>query len=83
MQIYGDSDMLRPEHEVAFSQPLGGGLKDAGWTREYMPRNRLAILPDLTRYEAGASPRVAATALTFPHGKDAAAGAGHGPQGAR
>lgn len=81
--IYGDSDMFRPEHEVAFYQLLGGGLKDAGWAREHMSRNRLAILPDLTHYEAGASPRVAATALIFLHGKDATAGAGPGPQGAR
>ena len=49
MLIYGDSDMFRPEHEVKFYQLLGGGLKDAGWNRESMPRNRLAILPDLTR----------------------------------
>ncbi len=71
MLIYGDSDMFRPEHEVAFYQLLGGGLKDAGWAREHMSRNRLAILPDLTHYEAGASPRVAATALTFLRGKGA------------
>ena len=49
MLVYGDSDMYRPEHIVEFYQLLGGGLKDAGWQREYMSRNRLAILPDLTR----------------------------------
>jgi pimeloyl-ACP methyl ester carboxylesterase len=65
MLIYGDSDMFRPEHVMKFYQLLGGGLKDAGWGREHMAKNRLAILPDLTHYEIGASPRMAATALPF------------------
>jgi pimeloyl-ACP methyl ester carboxylesterase len=69
MLIYGDSDMFRPEHEVKFYQLLGGGLKDAGWGREHMVKNRLAILPDLTHYEIGVSPRLAATALPFLDGK--------------
>src|SRR4029079_2253934 len=47
MLVFGDADMVRPEHEIRFYQLLGGGLKDAGWNRESMPRNRLAILPDL------------------------------------
>src|SRR5687768_6555109 len=51
MLVYGDSDMFRPEHIVRFYQLLGGGLKDAGWMREHMSKNRLAILPDLTHYE--------------------------------
>jgi pimeloyl-ACP methyl ester carboxylesterase len=33
MLVYGDSDMIRPEHIVSFYQLLGGGLKDAGWMR--------------------------------------------------
>ena len=45
MLVFGDSDMYRPEHVVKFYQMLGGGLKDAGWMRETMPRNRLAIIP--------------------------------------
>jgi pimeloyl-ACP methyl ester carboxylesterase len=45
MLVYGDADMVRPEHIVQFYQLLGGGLKDAGWQREHMSRNRLAILP--------------------------------------
>ncbi len=69
MLIYGDSDMFRPEHEVKFYQLLGGGLKDAGWGREHMAKNRLAILPDLTHYEIGASPRLAAAALPFLDGE--------------
>jgi hypothetical protein len=28
--------------------PLGGGLKDAGWMRENMSKNRLAIIPNQT-----------------------------------
>lgn len=65
MLVYGDGDMLRPEHEVAFYQLLGGGLRDAGWGREAMPRNRLAILPDLTHYEIFASPRLVSAVLPF------------------
>ncbi len=65
MLVYGDSDMIRPEHIVSFYQLLGGGLKDAGWMRENMSKNRLAILPDLTHYEIGASPALAAAVLPF------------------
>jgi pimeloyl-ACP methyl ester carboxylesterase len=68
MLVYGDSDMLRPEHVVEFYQLLGGGLRDAGWNRETMAPNRLAILPDLTHYEIGASPRLALTVLPFLNG---------------
>lgn len=49
--IYGDSDMIRLDHVVEFYHLLGGGLKDAGWQREHMSQNRLAILPDLIHYE--------------------------------
>ena len=68
MLIYGDSDMFRPEHEVKFYQLLGGGLKDAGWQREHMSQNRLAILPNLTHYEMGTAPELADTALPFLNG---------------
>jgi pimeloyl-ACP methyl ester carboxylesterase len=66
---FGDADMIRPEHEVKFYQLLGGGLRDAGWNRENMPRNRLAIIPDMTHYEAFASTRVAETVLPFLNGQ--------------
>jgi pimeloyl-ACP methyl ester carboxylesterase len=66
--IYGDSDMIRPEHIVKFYQLLGGGLKDAGWQREHMPQNRLAILPNLTHYEMGLAPQLVDTALPFLNG---------------
>src|SRR5437870_8254403 len=69
MLIYGDSDMFRPEHEVRFYQLLGGGLKDAGWQREHMAPNRLAILPNLTHYEIGLAPQLAETALPFLSGE--------------
>jgi hypothetical protein len=69
MLVYGDSDMFRPEHIVKFYQLLGGGLKDAGWMREHMSRNRLAILPDITHYEMFFSPELARTALPFLDGK--------------
>jgi pimeloyl-ACP methyl ester carboxylesterase len=74
MLIYGDSDMFRPEHEVKFYQLLGGGLKDAGWQREHMSRNRLAILPNVTHYDMGVAPQLVDTALPFLNGQDPAKG---------
>ncbi|HYD51102.1 MAG TPA: alpha/beta hydrolase [Gemmatimonadaceae bacterium] len=71
MLVYGDADMIRPEHIVSFHQLLGGGLRDAGWQREHMSRNRLAILPDLTHYEVGAAPILARTVLPFLDGPSA------------
>jgi pimeloyl-ACP methyl ester carboxylesterase len=71
MLVYGDSDMYRPEHIVKFYQLLGGGLKDAGWMRENMSQNRLAILPDLTHYDIFLSPRLAPTVLPFLNGESA------------
>jgi pimeloyl-ACP methyl ester carboxylesterase len=73
MLIYGDSDMVRPDHIARFYQLLGGGLKDAGWQREHMSRNRLAILPNLTHYETGLAPEMTRTALTFLDADDGAA----------
>jgi pimeloyl-ACP methyl ester carboxylesterase len=68
MLIYGDSDMIRPEHVVRFYQLLGGGLRDAGWMREHMSKNRLAILPNLTHYEVFMSPALVPTVLPFLNG---------------
>lgn len=65
MLIFGDSDMYRPEHVVEFYQLLGGGLRDAGWQRETMSKNRLAIIPDQTHYDIFFSPKLVATALPF------------------
>lgn len=67
--VYGDSDMFRPEHIVRFYQLLGGGLRDAGWQREHMSRNRLAILPDRTHYDMFLAPALVPTVLPFLDGK--------------
>jgi len=69
MLVFGDADMIRPEHIVQFYQLLGGGLRDAGWQREHMSRARLAIIPDVTHYEMFLSPALAPTILPFLDGK--------------
>jgi pimeloyl-ACP methyl ester carboxylesterase len=69
MLIFGDSDMFRPEHIVKFYQLLGGGLKDAGWQREHISQNRLAILPNITHYEMGLAPQLVDAALPFLNGQ--------------
>jgi len=69
MLVFGDADMIRPEHIVQFYQLLGGGLRDAGWQREHMSRARLAILPDVTHYDMFLSPALAPTILPFLDGK--------------
>jgi pimeloyl-ACP methyl ester carboxylesterase len=65
MLMYGDSDMIKYEHITDFYQLLGGGLRDAGWQREHMPQNRLAILPDRTHYDVLLSPQFSETVLSF------------------
>jgi pimeloyl-ACP methyl ester carboxylesterase len=72
MLVFGDSDMYRLEHVVDFYKLLGGGQRDAGWMRENMAQNRLAILPDLTHYEAFMSPALAPTVLPFLNGASGA-----------
>jgi pimeloyl-ACP methyl ester carboxylesterase len=67
--VFGDADMIRPEHIVAFYQLLGGGQRDAGWTREHMSKNRLAILPDVTHYEMAIAPQLIPTIRPFLDGK--------------
>lgn len=73
--IFGDSDSIRLEHQLKFYQLLGGGRGDAGWNREMMPPNRLAIVPDMTHYEAFAATRVADIALPFLDGRTAGSAA--------
>lgn len=70
MIVFGDSDMYLPEHVVRFYQLLGGGLKDGGWMRENMSRNRLAIIPNATHYDIFYSPLLAGTVLPFLEGTD-------------
>ncbi len=69
MLVYGDSDMYRPEHIVEFYHLLGGGLRDAGWMREHMSQNRLAILPGLTHYDIFLAPALAHTVRPFLDGQ--------------
>jgi pimeloyl-ACP methyl ester carboxylesterase len=69
MLVYGDSDMFRPEHIVEFYHLLGGGLRDAGWRRETMSQNRLAIIPDQTHYDVFASAALVPTVLPFLNGE--------------
>ena len=69
MLIYGDADMITLDHAVSFYHLIGGGLKDAGWQRENMSKNRLAILPNVTHYEMAMSPALVATALPFLNGE--------------
>ena len=68
MLVFGDSDMYRPEHVVSFYKLLGGGQQDAGWMREHMSKNRLAILPNVTHYEMFLSPALVPAVLPFLNG---------------
>jgi len=69
MLVFGDSDMYRPEHVVKFYQLLGGGLKDAGWMRENISQNRLAIIPNRTHYDVFFAPELVTTVLPFLNGE--------------
>lgn len=70
MIAFGDSDMYLPEHMVKFYKLLGGGLKDAGWMRENISQNRLAIIPNATHYDIFFSPQLVPTVLPFLDGAD-------------
>jgi pimeloyl-ACP methyl ester carboxylesterase len=63
--VYGDADMIRLEHVVEFYKLIGGGQRDAGWQREHISKNRLAIIPDVTHYEMGDSPKLVPTIEPF------------------
>jgi pimeloyl-ACP methyl ester carboxylesterase len=69
MLVFGDSDMYKPEHVIKFYQILGGGLKDAGWMRENLSQNRLAIIPNRTHYDIFLAPELVAMALPFLNGQ--------------
>ena len=71
--VYADADMFRPEHMVRFYQLLGGGLRDAGWQREHMSKNHLAIIPNQTHYDVFLAPALAPTVLPFLNGQTGAA----------
>lgn len=79
MLVYGDSDMYRPAHIIEFYRLLGGGLRDAGWNREHMSPNRLAILPGVTHYDIFLTPALVATVLPFLNGESGMATRGRVP----
>lgn len=66
--VFGDADMFQLEHVVRFYKLLGGAQQDAGFMREHMARNRLAILPNVTHYETFMSPSMVAAVLPFING---------------
>jgi pimeloyl-ACP methyl ester carboxylesterase len=72
MLVFGDGDMYKPEHIVEFYKLLGGGQRDAGWQRETLSKNRLAIIPDQTHYDIFFSPRLLPTVMPFLDGIGAA-----------
>ena len=53
---------------------VGGGLRDAGWMRENMSQNRLAIIPDQTHYDVFMSAALVPTVLPFLNGETHGAG---------
>jgi pimeloyl-ACP methyl ester carboxylesterase len=65
MLVYGDADMVRIDHTAEFYKLLGGAQKDAGWQREHMAKNRLAIIPDATHYDIFYSPLLVPTLRHF------------------
>ena len=62
-----DADMAPPSHYVEMFKLLDGGLRDGGWMGEGRPTggHALAIIPGMTHYNVGASPVLAAAALSF------------------
>jgi len=72
MLVYGDADMITLDHITKFYHLLGGAQQDAGWQREHMSKNRLAILPNLTHYEVFMSPAFADVAVRFLKGEEKA-----------
>jgi pimeloyl-ACP methyl ester carboxylesterase len=63
--VVGDWDAVRTAHTAQFFELLGGGKQDALWDRSGMNKNRLAIVPDVTHYEMGASPKLAPVVIPF------------------
>ncbi|MEA2645706.1 MAG: hypothetical protein QOE92_789 [Chloroflexota bacterium] len=72
MLVFGDHDMFTTPHVAEFYNLLGGNLRDAGWQRENMSQNRLAILPDTTHYDMFLSPQLVPTVLPFLNGESRA-----------
>jgi pimeloyl-ACP methyl ester carboxylesterase len=69
MLVFGDSDMFTTPHIAEFYNLLGGNTRDAGWQRENMSQNRLAIVPDRTHYDMFAGDDVVPIVLPFLNGE--------------
>jgi len=69
MLVFGDSDMFTTPHMAEFYNRLGGNLQDAGWQREHMSGNRLAILPDHTHYDMMFATELVPMVLSFVSGE--------------
>lgn len=65
MLVFGDSDMFTTPHMAEFYNLLGGNPQDAGWQREHISQNRLAILPGRTHYDMAVAPELVPTVLPF------------------
>jgi pimeloyl-ACP methyl ester carboxylesterase len=63
--VFGDNDSYRLETVVELYRLFGGGRRDAGWMREHVATNRLAILPDVTHYDIFTSPLLLAVVEPF------------------
>lgn len=63
--VFGDNDSYRLEAIVELYKLLGGGQRDAGWMREHVSQNQLAILPDVTHYDIFTSPLLVPIAERF------------------
>ncbi len=69
MLVWGDSDMFTTSHMAEFYNLLGGNVRDAGWQRENMSQNRLAILPDHTHYDMMFASELVPTVVPFLDGE--------------
>jgi pimeloyl-ACP methyl ester carboxylesterase len=69
MLVFGDSDMFTTPHIAEFYNLLGGNVRDAGWQRENMSQNRLAIVPDRTHYDMFLDAELAPMVLRFLSGE--------------
>lgn len=64
--LYGDADMVRPQHIVEVYAGLGGGLRDPGWDGGAgRSASQLAILPGVNHYAMAQHPLLAATVERF------------------
>ena len=63
--VFGDHDSYRLETIIELYKLFGGGQRDAGWMREHVAANKLAMLPDVTHYDIFASPLLLAVVQPF------------------